>query len=71
MGWSDIAHFVRELGDVRSPAAERIVLVCDWVNTLPPASLHAPVPRHGAGPLNERREWRETYTHENWLNMAE
>ena len=48
----DFAHCVRELIDVHYPAAERIVLVCDQLNTHDTAALYAAFPprRRGGWP---------------------
>ena len=67
----DFAHCIKELVDVHYSDAERIVLVCDQLNTHTPASLYAAFPPHEARRLSERLEWHHTPKHGNWLNMAE
>ena len=67
----DFAHCVRELVEVHYPAAERVVLVLDQLNTHSPASLYAAFPAHEARRLTERLEIHHTPKHGSWLNMAE
>ncbi len=67
----DFAHCVRELIDRHYPAAERIVLVCDQLNTHDTAALSAAFPPQEARRLAERLEWHHTPKHGSWLNMAE
>lgn len=67
----DFAHAVRDLVDQAFPAAERIVLVLDNLNTHRPASLYHAFPPHEARRILERLEWHFTPTHGSWLNIAE
>ena len=67
----DFAHCVQELVEVHYPEAERIVLVCDQLNTHSPASLYAAFPAVEARQLTERLEFHHTPKHGSWLNMAE
>jgi DDE superfamily endonuclease len=67
----DFAHVLRDLVDVRFPAAERIVLVLDNLNTHTPAALYAAFPPEEAHRVNARLEWHHTPKHGSWLNMAE
>ena len=67
----DFAHVVQELVDHHCPDAERVVLVCDQLNTHATASLYAAFPSHEARRLAERLEWHHTPKHGSWLNMAE
>jgi hypothetical protein len=67
----DFAHAIRELVDRHFPAAERIVLVLDQLNTHTPAALYQAFPPAEAWRLLQRLEWHYTPTHGSWLNMAE
>ena len=67
----DFARFVRGLLDDHFPAAERVVLVLDNLNTHAPASLYKAFPPAEARRLCERIEWHFTPKHGSWLNMAE
>lgn len=67
----DFAHALRELVDGAFPAAERIVLVTDNLNTHTPAALYQTFPAPEARRIVERIEWHYTPKHGSWLNMAE
>ena len=67
----DFAHAIRDLIDVRFPAAERIVLVLDNLNTHDPASLYAAFPPAEAKRLWDKLEIHHTPKHGSWLNIAE
>ena len=67
----DWAHCVKELVDVHYPAAERIVLVMDQLNTHSPASLYEAFPAAEAKRLADKLEVHHTPKHGSWLNMAE
>ena len=67
----DWAHCIRDLIDVHYPAAERIVLVMDNLNTHSPASLYAAFPPAEAKRLADKLEIHPTPTHGSRLNMAE
>src|SRR2546423_4103003 len=67
----DYAHRLRDLSDVHCPAAVKIVLVQDNLNTHKPASLYAAFPAPEARRLVERFEWHYTPKHGSWLDMAE
>jgi hypothetical protein len=67
----DFAHAMRDLVDGAFPAAERIVLVLDNLNTHDPASRSKAFPPAEAARLWSRLEWHDTPTHGSWLNMAE
>jgi hypothetical protein len=67
----DFAHALRTLVDQAFPAAERIVLVTDNLNTHRPAALYQAFPAAEAWRILERIEWHYTPTHGSWLNMAE
>jgi hypothetical protein len=68
---ADFARFLRRLSDEWYPQAERIVLVCDNLNTHTPASLYEAFEPAEARRLAERFEWHYTPKHGSWLNMAE
>jgi len=67
----DFAHAIRDLVDVRFPAAERVVLVLDNLNTHDPASLYLAFPPAEAKRLWEKLEVHPTPKHGSWLNVAE
>lgn len=67
----DYAHVLRDLADVHFPAAEKIVLVQDNLNTHRPASLYEAFPPAEARRIADRFEWHYTPKHGSWLNMAE
>jgi hypothetical protein len=67
----DFAHAIRALVERHFPAAERIVLVLDHLNTHTPAALYQAFPAADAWRILERLEWHYTPTHGSWLNMAE
>jgi hypothetical protein len=67
----DWAEAMRELVDVHFPAAERIVVVLDNLNTHDPASLYKAFPPAEAARIWERLEVHYTPTHGSWLNLAE
>jgi DDE superfamily endonuclease len=67
----DFAHCVRELVDVHHPAAERVVLVLDQLNTRAPASLDEAFPPGEAKRLADKLEIHYTPKHGSWLNVAE
>jgi DDE superfamily endonuclease len=67
----DWARYVKHLADVRYPAAERLVLVMDQLNTHSPASLYAAFPPAEAKRLAARLEIHYTPKHGSWLNIAE
>jgi hypothetical protein len=67
----DFAACLKDLVDVRYPAAERIVLVMDQLNTHSPASLYAAFPPAEAARLSAKLEIHHTPKHGSWLNMAE
>lgn len=67
----DWAHFIRDLVDIHSPTAERIVLVLDNLNTHGPAALYEAFTPAEARRLVERLEIHHTPKHGSWLDMAE
>ena len=68
---ADFARFLRVVSDELYPDAERIVLVCDNLNTHTPACLYEAFEAAEARRLVERFEWHHTPKHGSWLNVAE
>ncbi len=68
---TDWAAVIRDLVDVHFPAAERIVLVLDNLNTHAPASLYEAFPPAEAKRLWDKLEIHHTPKHGSWLNIAE
>jgi hypothetical protein len=67
----DWAHVIKDLVDVYYPAAERIVLVEDNLNTHTPGSLYEAFPPAEAKRLADKLELHYTPKHGSWLNVAE
>ena len=67
----DWAHCIREILDVHYPAAEKVRLVLDNLNTHTGASLYEAFSPVEARRLLERLEFHYTPKHGSWLNMAE
>jgi transposase len=67
----DWAWMIKELVEVHDPAAERIVLVVDNLNTHVKASLYLAFAPAEAQRLADRIELHYTPKHGSWLNMAE
>jgi DDE superfamily endonuclease len=68
---ADFAHFLRLVSDELYPEAEKIVLVCDNLNTHRVASLYEAFEPEEARRLALRFEWHHTPRHGSWLNVAE
>jgi hypothetical protein len=68
---SDFARCLAELMEQRYPAAEKIVLVRDNLNTHSLASLYEVFPPAKARAIAERFEIHHTPKQDSWLNMAE
>jgi hypothetical protein len=68
---ADWAQVIRELVDVHYPAAERIVLVLDNLNTHTPAALYEAFAPAEAKRLAAKLAIHYTPKHGSWLNMAE
>jgi hypothetical protein len=68
---ADFARFLQRLSDDWYPQAERIVLVCDNLNTHTPAALYEAFAPAEARRLAARFEWHYTPKHGSWLNVAE
>jgi len=67
----DWASMVKWLLDERYPEAEKLVLVCDNLNTHTAASLYEAFPPREAFRLARRLEMHYTPKHGSWLNIAE
>ena len=67
----DFAACVKALVDIHYPAAERVVLVMDQLNTHSPASLYEAFAPAEAKRLADKLEIHHTPKHGSWLNMAE
>jgi hypothetical protein len=67
----DWAHEIRDLLEVRYPAAVRVRLVCDNLNTHGIGSLYEAFPPEQARRLAARLEIHPTPKHGSWLNIAE
>lgn len=68
---ADWAQQIKDLVDVRYHAAERIVLVCDNLNTHTPAALYEAFAPAEAKRLADKLEIHHTPKHGSWLNIAE
>ena len=62
---------VKQLLDEHYPQAERLVLVCDNLNTHTGGALYEAFPAAESRRLWERLEIHSTLKHGSWLNMAE
>ena len=67
----DWAHQVRQILDVHYPAAQRVHLLMDNLNTHSGASLYEAFAPTEARRLLERIEFHYTPKHGSWLNVAE
>ncbi|MCB9137010.1 MAG: IS630 family transposase [Caldilineaceae bacterium] len=67
----DWAKAIQTLVDVEFPAARRIRLVLDNLNTHVGSALYETFPPHEARRLMEKLEFHYTPKHASWLNMAE
>lgn len=67
----DFAHICRDLVDVHFPDAEKIIRVCDNLNTHKPASLYKAFQADQARRIAKKIEFHYTPKHGSWLNMAE
>jgi DDE superfamily endonuclease len=67
----DFARFLQVISDELYPDCEKVVLVCDNLNTHAPASLYEAFEPAEARRLAERFEWHHTPKHGSWLNVAE
>jgi DDE superfamily endonuclease len=67
----DFAYGVKDLLTLRYPAAERVTMVRDNLNTHHPSSLYAAVEPAEATSLFDRCDFHYTPKHGSWLNMAD
>ena len=67
----DFAHICQDLMDVHFPNAEKILLVCDNLNTHKSASLYKAFDSNEARRIAEKIEFHYTPKHSSWLNMDE
>jgi hypothetical protein len=67
----DWAQQIEDLVDVRFPAADQIVLVCDNLNTHTPAAFYEAFPPAEPKRLSEKLEIHYIPKHGSWLNIAE
>ena len=67
----DGAHQIRKLVDEDYPDANKIILVCDNLNTQDASSLYQTFPPSEARRIWERIELHHTPKHGSWLDMAE
>ena len=67
----DFAHICRDIVDVHFPDAEKILLVCDNLNTHKPASLYKAFDTQEARRIAEKLEFHYTPKHGSWLNILE
>jgi hypothetical protein len=67
----DWAEFMREVLDQHDPAAEKVVLGLDNLNTHSPASFYEVFPPAEAHRLARKLEIHYTPKHGSWLNRAE
>lgn len=67
----DFAEQLKELVDVTYSDVERIVLVCDNLNTHSAASLYERYDPAEAHRIANKIEWHHTPEHGSWLNIAE
>jgi hypothetical protein len=67
----DWAQEIKKLLDVDYPDAEKVILICDNLNTHKPASFYEAFPPQEARRLVNRLEIHYTPKHGSWLNVAE
>jgi len=67
----DWAHEVRTVLDQHYPDADRVILICDNLNTHKIASFYEAFPPAEARRLAERLDIHYTPKHGSWLNVAE
>jgi hypothetical protein len=68
---ADWAYFLRELIEIHSPQAEKLVLVMAHLHTHSPASFSEVFEPEEAWRLSQKLEIHHTPVHGSWLNMAE
>ena len=67
----DFAEVLRWLAEDVYPDADKVVLVCDKLNTHKAACLYEAFGPEQARRIAEKLEWHYTPRHGSWLNMAE
>jgi hypothetical protein len=67
----DFAEVLRWLAEDVYPDADKVVLVCDNLNTHKPACLYEAFEPEQARRIAQKLEWHYTPKHGSWLNMAE
>jgi DDE superfamily endonuclease len=67
----DFACCIKDLLPLHSPAAERVTIVMDHLNTPQPSALYAAFAPAEATSLVDRCDFHSTPKHGRWLNMAE
>jgi hypothetical protein len=67
----DWAHVIKDLVDVHYPAAEKLILVMDNLNTHTPAALYEAFAPPEAKRLADKLELHYTPKHGSWLDIAE
>ena len=67
----DWAYQMQQLLDVEYPDAEKVILVCDNLNTHVPGAFYETFPPEKARSLVNRLEIHNTPKHGSWLNIAE
>ena len=67
----DWAYEIWHLLEVEYPEADKVLLVCDNLNTHTPGSLYETFPAEEAHRLAKRLEIHYTPKHGSWLNIAE
>jgi len=68
---ADWACEIKELLHVNYPKAQKVILICDNLNTHEPASFYKAFKPSEARQLLDRLEIHHTPKHGSWLNMAE
>ena len=68
---ADWAQQIKHLLDVDYPNAQKVILVCDNLNTHKPGALYKSFPPSEAKRLLNRLEIHYTPKHGSWLNIAE
>lgn len=66
----DFATILRDLVNVYCPQADKVVLVCDNLNTYHPSVLYEAFAPAEARCMAARLEWHYTPKHGSWLNIA-
>lgn len=69
--YADFAHALRHLVAEDYPEAEKIVLVCDNLNTHGAPCLYATFEAQEAHRIANKIEWHHTPEQGSWLNRAE